>query len=185
MAFGIEGTRVRLAPLDADRHLENCYRWVNDTNVTDHLAIGHLPITRLQESEIFEKFQRPGDSDIVWAIETLDGRHIGMSGLHQISLLHGTAKSGSFLGESVERGQGFGTEAAELRSCYAFVTLGLRMLYSEYFEGNGASQRMQEKCGYQTWGVKPAAEWKNGQFRNLVQTYLPRSRWLELNATNE
>ena len=55
------------------------------------------------------------------------------------------------------------------------------MLYSEYFEGNLASQRMQEKCGYQTWGVKPAAEWKNGQFRNLVQTCLPRERWLELN----
>ena len=181
MAFGVEGTRVRLVPLDADRHLENCYRWVNDPGVTDQLAIGHFPSTRVQEADFFEKLQRPGDSDIVWAIETLDGRHIGMSGLHQISLLHGTAKSGSFLGEPGERGQGFGTESATLRSRYAFMTLGLRVLYSEYFEGNIASQRMQEKCGYQTWGVKPAAEWKNGQFRNLVQTYLPRDRWLELN----
>jgi len=181
MAFGIEGARLRLVPLDADRHFENCYRWVNDPGVTNQLTFGHFPITRLQETEAFDKLQRPSDTEIVWAIETLDGRHIGQSGLHRISLLHGTAVSGSFLGDTSDRGQGFGTEAAQLRARYAFQTLGLRMLYSEYFEGNIGSQRMQEKTGYQTWGVKPTAEWKNGEFRDLVQTYLSRERWLELN----
>lgn len=180
MPIGWSGERVRLVPLDCDRHFENCYRWINDPDVSEWLAVGDLPMSRLAEKEWFEKAQRASDSQIHFAIETTEGRHIGNSGLFAISHVHGTALSGSLIGEAADRGKGYGTEAAVVRAWYAFHVLGLRQLYSEYLGGNELSRRMQEKAGYVEWGVKPAAFWKRGQFRDLVETVLTRERFFEL-----
>src|SRR5436190_24195120 len=102
MAFGWEGKLVRLVPPDKERHTVNAYRWVNDLDVTSNLLIGG-PITRGMEEAWFDKLAND-DSNIHFAIETLDGRHLGMSGLHQINRRHGTAVCGSFLGEKDDRG---------------------------------------------------------------------------------
>lgn len=182
MAIGWSSERVRLVPLDFERHFENCYRWINDPEVNEWLAVGDEPMARLAEKEWFESVQRGRDNDIAFAIETLDGRHIGQSGIHQISHKHGTALTGSFIGDPSDRNQGLGTEAAILRAWYCFHVLGLRLLTSEYIDGNARSKRMQEKAGYIEYGRLPKCFWKRGEFRDKVRTYLTRERFFELHA---
>lgn len=46
------------------------------------------------------------------------------------------------------RGQGYGTAAFRLGVRYAFDTLKLPCLYAGCYEGNAASRRMLEKCGF-------------------------------------
>lgn len=180
MPIGWESERIRLVPLDFDRHFENCYRWINDPDVSEWLAVGDVPMARLAETEWFEAVQRGRENEIAFAIETLDGRHIGQSGIHRISHQHGTAITGSFIGEVGERGKGLGTEAAVLRAWYCFHVLGLRILFSEYIGGNARSKRMQEKVGYVECGRKPASFWKRGEYRDKVETMLTRERFYEL-----
>ena len=180
MPVGWQSDRVRLVPLDYERHFENCYRWINDPEVSEWLAVGDLPIAKLAEKEWFESAQRGSTTEVTFAIETLEGRHIGQSGIHRIAYQHGTALTGSFIGESADRGKGFGTEAAVLRAWYCFQVLGLRVLFSEYFSGNALSARMQEKVGYIECGRKPASFWKRGEYRDRVETMLTRERFFEL-----
>ena len=180
MAIGWPGEKVRLVPLEFERHFENCYRWINDADVSEWLALGDLPMSRLAEKEWFEKAQVATETQIHFAIETLDGRHVGNSGLFRISRAHGTAMSGSLIGEFEDRGKGLGTDATKVRAWYGFHVLGLRQLYSEYFGGNEPAKRMQEKVGYVEWGVRPAAFWKRGAYRDLVETVLTRERFFEL-----
>jgi len=180
MPIGWQSERVRLVPLDFERHFENCYRWINDPDVGEWLAVGDEPMAHLAEKEWFENAQRGSRTDIAFAIETLDGNHIGQTGIHDISYKHGTAFTGSFIGEATERGRGYGTEAAVLRSWYCFHVLGLRLLTSEYIGGNARSQRMQEKVGYVEYGTVPKAFWKRGEHRDKVRTYLTRERFFEL-----
>lgn len=181
MGFGWSGERVRLVPLDYERHFENCLRWLNDPEVTEGILIGDLPITRLAEKEYFDKNQLVDPTNVSFAIETLDGRHVGQSGIHRINHQHGTAQTGSFIGDPGDRGKGLGTEACVLRAWYCFHVLGLRVIFSEYMEGNAASSRMQEKAGYLECGRKPKALWKRGAHRDLVMTVLTKERFFEQN----
>jgi len=184
MAYGYEGSLVRLVPIDLDKHFDNCLRWVNDTDVTDTLSIGQFPIPAGAEREWLEKMSKQvGGSDVVFAIEPLeDTRHVGQPGIHDLDFHHSRALTGSFIGNKEDRGLGYGTDAAKIRARYVFEVLGLRQVFSVYLEGNEASAKMQAKAGYEIWGVKPKSIWKNGGYRDEIQTVLTRERWLSLNG---
>ncbi|HXH61565.1 MAG TPA: GNAT family protein, partial [Fimbriimonadaceae bacterium] len=131
--------------------------------------------------EWFEAAQKTDPAQVHFAIETLDGRHIGNSGLFKISHVHGTAESGTLIGDPADRRKGYGTDSVRVRAHYAFSVLGLRMLFSGHFGGNEASARMQEKAGYVVVGTRPKSFWKRGEYRDMVQTMLTRERFYELN----
>lgn len=177
MGYGWEGELVRLVPLDIDRHLDNATRWINDPRVTDWLLVGDFPLTRMAEREWMETASRGAGKDVNFAIETLDGIHLGFSGVHGIDYRHGVASTGSLIGETDRWNQGFGTDAARTRARYCFDVLGLRLLLSEYLDGNEGSRRMQEKTGYRECGRIPKRFWKRGAHRDAVLTYLDRDSW--------
>ncbi len=174
MGYGWEGERVRLAPLDKGRHLEGALRWLNDPEVTRWTLIGDLPVHRLAEEDFFDRMGRGTETDVMFAIETREGEHIGFSGLHRIEWRHGSAVTGSVLGRSDLWGRGYGTESARLRAGYAFDVLGLRLLLSEVMDGNTGSIRMLLKAGYVQTGRIPRRHWKRGAWRDTLQFALER-----------
>ena len=174
--MGLVGERVRLVPLDRARHFENCLRWLNDPEVTENLLLD-FPMSRASEERFFDDLERGAGADWVFAIELLDGTHIGNSGLHDINHRHGVATSGSFIGDREQRGKGYGTEAAILRSHYAFHILGLRQLLSSYLGDNPASSAMQLKVGYEVVGIFPERYWKAGRFVDETRTFLRKARF--------
>jgi RimJ/RimL family protein N-acetyltransferase len=130
-----------------------------------------MPLTRVAEDEFFDKMcvhSGPHPSDILFAVETLAGEHVGLCGLHEISYRHGVAKTGTIIGPPEARGLGYGSEATRLRTRYAFEALGLRMLISEVFAENTASLRMLERAGYREVARLPRRYWKRGAFRDSV-----------------
>lgn len=181
MAIGWTGDRVRLTPLD-ERHFENCYQWINDPEISEWLKGGDEPMAMLAEREWFDSVCKGSERNIMFAIETLDGEHIGNTGIHGINRKHGFATTGSLIGNKSFQNQGIGTEAAKLRAWYCFHVLGLRLVMSGYFGGNDRSARMQEKAGYIVRGVVPGQYWKRGAYRDHVETVLTRERWLEISA---
>lgn len=176
MAFGIVGPRVRLVPLDRQKHFDTCVRWMNDSEVQDGIAMVFPPISSDKENDFFDRIAK-SDTDTIFAIETLDGQHIGNSGIHAIDWRLGICKTGSLIGESEYRGQGIGTEAAHLRAYYCFEIVGLRVLYSEYYPHNEASARMQRNTGAEIWGSQPKANFKRGGYTDVVHTWLDRQMW--------
>ena len=180
MGYGLEGKKVRLVPMDPDRHFENALRWINDLANTNWIGTHDFPMSRLKEREWFDARCLAGRDEANWAIETMSGEHIGFSNLFRIDFVHRTAESGSMIGEANFRGKGYGSDAARVRAWFAFECLGLQTLYSSYFEENESSAQMQAAAGYEIWGRKPNAMWKRGAFRTMVHTYLTREKWLEL-----
>ena len=177
MGYGWEGERVRLVPLDKARHMENALLWMNDPDVTELTLTGDFPLARLAEEAWFDKMcgemsQTP--TDIVFAIETLAGEHIGSAGLHLIEWRHGTARTGTIIGAPEARGRGYGSDAARVRTRYAFEVLGLRMLLSEVMSENAASLRMLEKAGYREVGRIPRRYWRRGAYRDAVLLAIER-----------
>lgn len=180
MAIGWQGERIQFVPMDKQKHGENCFLWINDPDISDWLKVGDFPISRAAEDRVIERFEEGSESNVVMAIELLDGTHIGQTGIHGIDLRHGYATTGSFIGAKEYQRQGYGTEASKLRAWYCFEVLGLRLITSGYIEGNFKSQKMNERCGYIQHGVIPKKYWKRGQYRDEIITHLTRERWLEL-----
>ena len=171
MAYGWEGERVRLVPLDKGLHAANVQLWMNDPDMTETILSGDVPTTRVAEEEFFDKMcADPGahPSNILFAVETLAGEHVGLAGLHQINYRHGVATSGTIIGPPDARGLGYGSDAARIRTRYAFEVVGLRMLISEVFAENTASLRMLERAGYREVARLPRRYWKRGAFRDSV-----------------
>ena len=171
MAYGWEGELVRLAPLDKAKHMDNILGWMNDPGVTETILSGDMPLTRAAEEAVFDRYsaelgQYP--TDILFADETLAGEHVGVCGLHQISYRHGVAVSGTIIGPEGARGKGYGSDAARVRTRYAFEVLGLRMLTSEVFAENAASLRMLARAGYREVARLPRRYWKRGAYRDAV-----------------
>ncbi len=168
MAYGWEGEKVRLVPLDKAKHLENALAWINDPELTEWTLIGDWPMTRLAEEDFFDKAMRDTEKELHFAVETLAGEHIGFSGLHRIDWKNGVATTGTILGRRDLWGQGYGSDATRVRTRHAFERLGLRMLLSEVMADNAGSLRMLQKAGYREVGRIPRRLWKRGEFRDVV-----------------
>ncbi|MES1227571.1 MAG: GNAT family protein [Armatimonadota bacterium] len=178
MEYGWQGKLVRLVPLDPDRHLETAVQWFNDPRMTNTLGMASFPMSKLEERKFFEHACLKHEHEVRFAIETLEGRHIGFSGIHQIDWINRSALTGSLIGNPDDWGKGYGSDAAAIRAWYCFEVLNLRLLKSGCLNGNVASRKMSEKLGFKEYGRLPEAVYRNGEYRDEVFLYLTREMWL-------
>jgi RimJ/RimL family protein N-acetyltransferase len=164
--IGIAGPRIRLVPLDKERHLENYLRWLNDPEVTRYLTL-NWPLTRLAEERWFERAAED-ETHLVWAIHDENGRHIGSTGLHRINWRERLAASGIVIGEKDAWGQGYGTEVMQVRTKFAFEQIGLHRIESECFAENQASAHCLEKAGYRREGLARKKFWRQGRWHDAI-----------------
>ncbi len=180
MPFGWEGEKIRLVPLEKERHFDNCIRWLNDPDVTAWLLTGDFPITRLAEQDFFDRCARPGDqaTDIVFAIERRDDteEHVGMCGLHNINHRHGVGVAGITIGRPQLWSRGLGTDAFRTLVRYAFDVLGLQLILSEAFAENERSVRLHARCEFEAIGMTPRRYWKRGAYRDIINYCRLRDR---------
>jgi ribosomal-protein-alanine N-acetyltransferase len=179
MAYGWEGSKVRLVPADKEKHFENALRWINDPEITHWTLVGDFPIARLAEEEWFDNMsKRMDNTEVFFAIETLEGEHIGFSGIHRIDWRNGAGTTGTMIGAKEFWGQGYGSDAARTRTHYAFEVLGLRMLLSEVMADNTGSLTMLQRAGYREVGRIPKRYWRRGAYRDAVILAVQRDEWV-------
>ncbi len=174
MAHGWQGEKARLVPLDRERHMDNALRWFNDPEVTRWTVTGDWPMTRGMEEEFFRKADSEDRTNVHFAVESLQGEHIGFSGILRIDWQSRVGVTGSIIGRSDLWGRGHGSDSARVRARYAFEVLGLRMLVAEVMAGNDASLKMLANAGYQEVARVPDRYWKRGAYRDQIILVLRR-----------
>lgn len=161
----IIGRTTRLRALereDIDRFLV----WFNDPEVTEHLSV-YLPLSRAQEERWFDA-QLDDADQIVLAVETADGRHIGNVGLHHIDRKNSHAELGIVIGEKDCWNRGYGTDAVHVLLRFAFGELNLNRVYLRVFEDNARAIACYEGCGFQHEGRQRAARFHNGAYQDVL-----------------
>ncbi|KAF2870943.1 acyl-CoA N-acyltransferase [Massariosphaeria phaeospora] len=90
-----------------------------------------------------------------------------------------TAEIGYWLGEPFW-GRGYTTEALAAVTAWGFAEMqGLRRVWAGVFEGNDASGRCLEKCGYRREGVMRGHVEKGGEVMDLHVFGLTKADWEE------
>jgi RimJ/RimL family protein N-acetyltransferase len=121
-------------------------------------------------------------TDQVFAIDAIDAKkptHVGLCGIHEIEWKNRAATVGILIGGHVgggesAQGKGYGTDAMRTLVKYAHDELNLHRIELEVFTDNARAIKSYEKIGFAKDGVRRAAMWKDGAYRDLmVMSVLP------------
>lgn len=173
----LKSNRVVMRPL-LKEDVPLCLKWINDPEVREYLSV-YQPMMEADENEWFESLHKQKDTNIVLTI-VVDGKAIGVMGLHHISMKDGVATTGAYIGEKEYWNKGYGTEAKMLLLHYAFHTLNLRKVCSSVIAFNERSHAYSLKCGYKEEGRRKKQIYRNGEYHDEILLAVFREDWQPL-----
>jgi RimJ/RimL family protein N-acetyltransferase len=171
----LRGKKTILRPVE-ESDLPLLTKWINDREVTRFLK-ARMPQMYSGEKKWFDKLE--GDKDnVVLVITTLEGKPIGVMGVHKIRWVDGVATTGAFIGEKSYWGKGYGTDAKMQVLNFCFNTLNLRKINSKVYSFNSRSLAYSKHCGYKQEGVLKSERYGDGKYHDVVLLALFRENWL-------
>lgn len=177
----IVGKKVRLRPIERD-DLPRFVEWFGDPEVRRHLLM-YLPFSLAQEERWFENLleRLERQTDVLLAIETADGVHIGNVGLHSIDWKNRNAEFGIAIGEKAYWGQGYGTDATRTLLTLAFGEMNLHRVFLRVDTDNLRGIRCYEKVGFQREGILRQVGFKGGAYHDQYMMSILESEF-EING---
>jgi RimJ/RimL family protein N-acetyltransferase len=164
--MSLYGNKVRLRSIERD-DLPRFVEWFSDPEVRRHLLL-YLPFSLAQEERWFENLlgRLERQTDVLLAIETADGVHIGNLGLHSIDWKNRSAELGIAIGEKAYWGQGYGTDAIRTLLGLAFREMNLHRIFLRVDTDNARGIRCYEKAGFRREGTSRDAVFKEGAYHD-------------------
>jgi RimJ/RimL family protein N-acetyltransferase len=140
----------------------------------------YLPISQAQEEQWFaDVLKRPRDEQPL-AIEARDEQGwvlIGSCGFHEIDWRNRNAELGILIGEKSYWNRGYGAEVMRLLLRHGFTTLNLHRISLRVFEANPRAIRAYEKAGFIHEGRQRQAEFRDGQYLDVLLMSVLRPEW--------
>jgi RimJ/RimL family protein N-acetyltransferase len=163
----ITGGKVYLTELDR-RNAETIRSWLNDPEVHRWLLAGHIPITREQEEQYYDRQSQAVDSFDFEIHVAADGRYIGNIGLKGVDLRHRHGEIGIVIGDKSEWGQGFGADSIVTLLGFAFLTLGLHQVSIRCHEENTRGLELYRRLGFVETGRERGHIYQEGHFQDEI-----------------
>jgi RimJ/RimL family protein N-acetyltransferase len=164
----MEGEQVRLRPIERE-DLPRYVRWFGDPDVRRHLTV-YLPFSMAQEERWFEGLAERLErgTEVLLAIDTIEGVHIGNIGLHAIDWRNRSAELGIVIGEKEYWGQGYGTDAIGVLLRVAFDEMNLHRVCLRVDADNLRGIRCYEKSGFLVEGTLRQAVFREGEYHDQL-----------------
>lgn len=163
----LKGKKTVLRPV-MKSDLPMITQWINDPEVRRFLN-AYLPQNEKDEENWLDAHSKNKTTGVVLLIETLEGRPIGVMGIHNINWRDRVSTTGAFIGEKDLWGQGYGSDAKIALLNYAFNTLNLRKICSSVISFNQRSLHYSLKCGYKEEGVFKEHIFRDGKYWDSIQ----------------
>jgi len=137
------------------------YDWRCDNELT---RLEALPPLRLSFQEYMENYEEElcnSNGRFRWfAIDTIDGKHIGNCMYYDIDEDKRQTQLGIMIGDRVDWGRGYGSDAVNALLSYIFANTDLERVYLNTLEQNDRALRCFQKCGFLTCGQAKRKESK-------------------------
>jgi RimJ/RimL family protein N-acetyltransferase len=170
----LEGEKVRLRPI-SERDLQSFVKWLADPEVTKWLAEMDSPPTLEEEHDWYEG-KREDPDNVMWAVETLDGRLVGTTELRLMPKRR-KAELGIVIMDKSAWSRGLGTDTVRLVVDYAFDELDLNRVELTTDEDNHRAIRCYEKVGFVREGLFRQHRLLDEKFGNSIAMAVLRDEW--------
>ncbi len=162
----MEDGRIYLRLMTRD-DTENIIKWRNNDVVRSQFIYQKL-FTKESHEKWIETMIDTGKV-VQMVIMLVEGdRPIGSVYVRDIDMEHKKGEYGVFIGEEDCLGKGYGTEAAELMTEYAFEYIGLHKLMLRVYADNERAIRSYEKAGFEKEAYLKDDVYVQGQYRDIV-----------------
>ena len=146
------GSKVRLR----DKRLADAagdHAWQVDPELAQLDAVPVLPITFSEyQSSYANELRYPSLVRCRFAIETLDGKHIGNCAYYGVNEAAGETELGIMVGNRDYWDKGYGTDAITTLVSYIFRQIKLKRVHLKTLDSNVRAQKCFEKCGFTPCG---------------------------------
>ena len=162
----LKAEHVALTPLGTD-DLPALMSWINERE-QELFNAPYKPVHESQHQAWFEGIQARNDV-VIFGIRLLQDRKlIGSCQLHSVDHVHRSAELQIRIGNTSQRGRGYGLEAVRLLLEFAFNDLNLHRVYLHVFSTNTAAIRLYEKAGFKKEGMLREAAHINGKYIDVA-----------------
>jgi len=158
----IEGKIVNFRALEIE-DLKQLQDWRNAEFIRRTCREYRLLSMERQKRWFDSLFKTPPDN-IMFGIESKQGKLIGVCGLTWIDWKNRKAEVSIYIGEKDWQKKGAATDSLRILVKYGFETLNLYRIYAIIFESNEASIKLFEKCGFKFEGRHRKAHYVNDQY---------------------
>jgi RimJ/RimL family protein N-acetyltransferase len=174
----LRGGRVRLRAVE-EGDLPLLVRWMNDPEVRYWLHHSDRPDATVES--VRGRFGLSGDgfANLVWIIETNEGRPVGHVGLLGADFDHKRAELAISIGEKDWWSRGCGTDAIRAVLHHAFEGMGLRRVDLHTDADNARGIRCYEKCGFVREGVMRERRLRYGKPLDMIMMGILRDEWMQ------
>jgi RimJ/RimL family protein N-acetyltransferase len=179
----LEGTNVRLRAYEMS-DLDRVYKWVNDLEVTQFLSITY-PLSRRDEESWLRERKANNIANAAFAIETMDGVHIGNISLQEIRAEDSVATLGIMIGEKDYWSSGFGTDAIVTLLRFAFEEMGLHRVSLHVNDFNARGIACYRKCGFQEEARLRDNAYIHGRYWDVLAMGILRDEFTALHGASE
>lgn len=171
--------RVYLRALEPDDY-KTTIKWRNDDEIWSLVGGPKYYVsTEFEKQWVINAINNPKEIRLgICLKETKE--LIGLASIIDIDWINKSAHCPSMIGEKKYWSSGLGTESRLLLLQFAFYERGFERVWAHILEGNIASIKMLEKCGYKKEGLLRNSVYKNGRFQNLVVMSILRKEFDEL-----
>lgn len=185
----IYGERIRFRAAEKE-DIPRFLRWVNDEEVAENLLLVY-PMSRYEEEKWYESMMEKPPSEHVLVIEIKDPQNqgeyipIGNCQFFDINWRNRASEVGIMIGEKSYWNQGYGTETMRLMLKHGFNTLNLHRIWLRVFEQNKGGIRAYEKAGFKYEGKYRQAQYKHGEYHDLLLMSILIDEWREENPADD
>jgi len=168
----ITGSKVRLRHKEL-KDARNDHAWQTDAELARLDAAPVLNLSLREYLSIYPEELRHYASlnRHPFAIETLDGRHIGNCVYYNINKIKGEAEVGVMIGERSYWDKGYGADALTTLVNHIFQQTNLKRVFLKTLDWNKRAQRCFRKCGF-----KPCGRLSKERFSFLLMEF-QRTQW--------
>jgi RimJ/RimL family protein N-acetyltransferase len=179
----LEGTLVNLRPLAAG-DLDRVLTWINDREVTRFLA-ARYPISRAEEERWLSGQPPASFGNVMLAIETKDGTHIGNCDLRNGQPENRKAALGIMIGDKEYWSNGYGSDAVITLLRFGFHEQNLNRVWLHVFDFNERAQACYRKVGFVEEGRLRQNAFLEGRYIDTIVMGILRSEFDSLHGGAE
>lgn len=164
----IVGKNIDLRPLTSEDVNGDYVNWLNDVDVNANNGHHVYPYNRELALQYIAGVADQ-QKNLVLAVVTKDGLHIGNASLQNIDPIHRNAEFAILLGDKEYWGRGIGEEVAILLLNHGFNALNLHRIYCGTIATNVAMQKIAKKIGMREEGRRIEAFFKDGLYTDVFE----------------
>lgn len=159
------------------RDIKTINSWRNNQHEVKFLCTNFRFINEEIDQNWYKNYLENRFENIRLAICSNKDKMIGLLYILNIDYINRHAELSIWIGNSIDRGKGYGEFGCKAALNHAFNNINLNKIYLKVLETNKAAISLYKKLGFKIDGISRESLFKNGSYHNVLEMSILKSEF--------